>query len=200
MDKGAASEDVYFSLDDILLKKDGSVIFVGEDRRETTTSTTSTSPNTGVQSTGVRFHYTYGSIVVAEFDSNGERKWAQKIVKNQQSTDDFAFYFSYAVSMVNDNLYFVFNDNVNNLGYRGQGKVERFSPKSFKEHMMTFAKLDGQGSVTRSSLSMNRNRNLMTITPVNTQTDDHEMVVYGQHKKIYRLARLEFSPNMLAAE
>lgn len=199
MDSGKNSEDVYFSLDDILIKRDGSVIFLGEDRRETRTSTNSTSPNTGVQSTGVRFHYTYGSIVVAEFDPNGERKWAQKLVKNQQSTDDFAFYFSYSVSMVNDNLYFVFNDNVNNLGYSGQGKVERFSPKSYKEHMMTFAKLDGQGTITRSSLSMNRNRNLMTITPVNTQTDEHEMVIYGQHKKTYRLARLEFPPQYVGS-
>lgn len=66
--------------------------------------------------------------------------------------------------------------------------------------MMTFTKLDGEGKISRSSLSMNRNRNLMTITPVNTQTGDHEMVVYGQYKKKYRLAKLAFDPMMLAAD
>ncbi len=66
--------------------------------------------------------------------------------------------------------------------------------------MMTFAKLSSEGAISRSSLSMNSNRNLMTITPVSTQTGDHEMVVYGQYKKKYRLARLEFDPKMLAVE
>ncbi|MDN3690090.1 hypothetical protein [Cyclobacterium jeungdonense] len=170
--------------------------FVGDDRLETVRSSTNSSNGTS----SVSYHYTYGNIVIAEFDPNGGRKWTKKIVKNQKSSNDSGFYFSYSVSMINNNLYFIFNDNVKNLGYNGKGKVERFTPKSYKEHMMTFAKLDGEGTLSRSSLSMNRNRNLMTITPVNTQTDDHEMVVYGQHKKRYRLARLEFDPKMLAVE
>ncbi|SHM84624.1 hypothetical protein SAMN04488057_10455 [Cyclobacterium lianum] len=198
--QGKNPEDSYFFLDEIIIKNDGTVVFVGEDRQETTVSNTSASPNTGVVSTSVNHHYSYGSIVVAEFSPEGERNWAKKIVKNQKSTNDSGFYFSYSVSLINNNLYFIFNDNVKNLGYNGRGKVERFTPKSYKEHMMTFARLDGEGNVSRSSLSMNRNRNLMTITPVNTQTDEHEMVVYGQHKKKYRLARLDFDPKMLAAE
>lgn len=194
--KGKSIEDSFYLLDQIIIKSDGSVAFVGEERIENVRSTTNSSSG----ATSISYHYTYGNIVIAEFDANGSRKWSKKIVKNQQSSNDAGFFFSYSVSLVNNNLYFVFNDNVKNLGYKGQGKVERFTPKSHKEHMMTFTKLDGEGKISRSSLSMNRNRNLMTITPVNTQTGDHEMVVYGQYKKKYRLAKLAFDPMMLAAD
>ncbi|MBD3629126.1 hypothetical protein [Cyclobacterium sp.] len=198
--KGKSVEDSYFFLDEIIIKSDGSVAFVGEDRYEWVSSSTGSSAGSGMTTTSTTFHYEYGSIVIAEFDPNGTRKWAKKIVKNQKSTGDEGFFFSYSVSMINNNLYFVFNDNVKNLGYNGKGKVARFTPKSYKEHMMSVATLDSNGNVSRSSLSMNSNRNLMTITPVNTQTGDFEMVVYGQYKKKYRLARLAFDPQMLAAD
>ncbi|WP_439482241.1 hypothetical protein [Cyclobacterium plantarum] len=198
--KGKSVEDSYFFLDEIIVKSDGSVAFVGEDRHEWVTSSTGSATGSGIHTTTNTFHYDYGSIVIAEFDPNGTRKWAKKIVKNQVSTGDEGFFFSYSVSMINNNLYFVFNDNVKNLGYNGKGKVARFTPKSYKEHMMSVATLDSKGAVSRSSLSINSNRNLMTITPVNTQTGDFEMVVYGQYKKKYRLARLAFDPQMLAAD
>lgn len=198
LDQGKKVEDSYFFLDRIFVRNDGSVTFVGEDRQGIGTSSRSKSANSRVRSE-VNFHCYYGSIVLVDFSPNGERKWAEKIAKHQQSSNDFGGYFSYSVSMINDNLYFVFNDNVNNSGYNG-GKVERFSPRGFKEHMMTFARVNRAGTIERSSFATKHNRNMMTITSVNTQTDDYEMVVYGQHKKKYRLARLEFDPKVLAAE
>jgi len=66
--------------------------------------------------------------------------------------------------------------------------------------MITLVKLDKEGTITRSSLSVHNNRNLMIITPANTQTGNHEMVVYSLHKKKYRPAKLTFDPGMMALE
>jgi hypothetical protein len=54
--------------------------------------------------------------------------------------------------------------------------------------MMAIVKLDNMGNITRNSLSLYNNRNLMTTTPVNTQTGNHEMLIYGQYNKKYKLA------------
>ncbi|WP_114749328.1 hypothetical protein [Pleomorphovibrio marinus] len=197
LSKGKGVEDSFFQLDQILLKEDGAIAFVGEDRLENVVRSGIGSGTAG-PSGSPKHQYRYGNIIVAEFDSNGNRKWAKKVVKDQQSADDAGFFFSYSVSMINNNLYFIYNDHIKNVAYKGQGKVERFNPKKPKEQVMAFVKVDSQGNINRSALSMYNNRNLMTITPVNSQVGYHEMVVYGMHKKKYRLARLAFDPNLVA--
>jgi hypothetical protein len=197
LSKGKGVEDSFFQLDNIFIKDDGSIVFVGEDRLDyVITSREVGGPK--VMSSSSSYKYRYGNIIVAEFDPNGQRNWAKKILKDQQSADDAGFYFSYSVSMINNNLYFIYNDHIKNVAYKGQGKVERFNPKKPKEQIMAFVKVDAEGYLERSFLSMYNNRNLMTITPVNTQVGYHEMVVYGMHKKKYRLARLSFDPNLVA--
>lgn len=212
LDKGKSVEDASFFLDEIIIKEDGSVALIGEERdsqfRSFQTSNAvpnrhipTESRNPGLNNNSMNLPvYEFRSIVVAEFDANGKRKWATKIVKDQYSRSDDGIYFSYSVSMINNNLYFIFNDNLKNLGYNGNGKVERFTPIQMKDQMISLVKLDKEGSITRSALSVQNDNNLMTITPVNTQTGPHEMVIYGLRKKTYRLAKLTFDPNMMASE
>lgn len=197
--KGRNTEDAYFHLDEIMIKDNGAIVFVGEDRLETTSIKNRDFNNPGVGSSTSTSHR-YGNIVVAEFEPNGERKWIQKVLKDQRSRDDGGFFFSYSVSMINDNLYFIFNDNIKNLAYKGHGKVVPFNPKKPKQQIMAFVKVDGEGKMERSFLSMYRERSLMTIIPMNTKVGYHEMVVYGLNKKKYRLAKLAFDPNLVAEQ
>jgi len=125
-----------FFPDEIIIKEDGSAVLIGEERNSQfkgfqTSSiiacpdiipTQRANPALNNKSTQLPI-YDFRSIVVAEFDASGKRKWSTKIVKDQYSKSDDGIYFSYSVTRhdgnrLSKNLAFDFQKKGEEISYR----------------------------------------------------------------------------------
>jgi hypothetical protein len=187
---GRRLEDSMYHLDEILFKDDGSVILVGEERAAFRIS----------NATSIKTGNVLGSISIVEFDAEVNRKWSKKVVKHQRSSSVAAYYFSYSIDLIDNNLLFIFNDHKKNLSYEGQGSVEEYDPNTAKTHLIMLIKVDERGNMIRKSLSLAEDQRLKTLPRVNRQVGAHEILIYGEHRKNYRLGKLVFDPGMMATE
>jgi hypothetical protein len=115
---------------DIIVKEDGGFIVIVEPfYTEMESSYTKTASNTVYS--GYYSSYRYLDIVSLNMTSNGEIIWNKGILKFQVTSNDRGVYSSYSFSNTTNNLYFIFNDNIDNLnkkkfnikyGYTGNNK------------------------------------------------------------------------------
>jgi len=96
------------------------------------------------------------------------------------------------MAVVDDKLYFVFNDNPKNLFYKGSGKIYNFNKS--KESLVVMVELDAQGKQSREALFSVKESDILTRPMVCEQISKDELVLFGQRKKTHRFAKLTFKP------
>ena len=175
-----------YDLDKIILREDGGAVLIGEQYYIRVVTNYSSNGNRSRT-----YHYIYNDIIAVNMAPNGEIDWTEKIAKRQSSTNDGGFYSSYAISVVQDNLYFIFNDNPKNLFYKGKGKVENYRPKS-KESLVVLVELDRNGKQTREALFSAKEAEIRTRPKVCEQISRDELVLFGQKGKAHRFAKVKF--------
>jgi hypothetical protein len=187
--KGKDVEMYEYDLDDIILKEDGGAILIGEQYFVNAVTSTSTDSN-GNTRTSTTYYYHYNDIIIINIAPDGSIVWTEKIGKVQITTNDHGFFSSYALSVVKDKLYFVFNDNSKNLFYTGEGKL--YNIKRGKESLVVLVTLDSEGNQKREALFSMREADILTRPKVCEQISATEMVVFGQYKKSHRLGKITF--------
>lgn len=188
-EKGKDVELYRYVLDDIILREDGGAVLVGEQYYVTVSTTTTTNSN-GSTSTTTTYHYYYNDIIVTNISPKGEIDWASKIAKYQHSTNDGGFYSSYALSIVEDKLYFIFNDNAKNLKYDGKGAPYNFTRG--RESIVMLVEVDSDGEQSREALTSLSDSGMLTRPKVCRQISDNEMIIYGMRGKKYKLGKVTF--------
>lgn len=187
--KGKSTELYQYNLDNIIIKDDGGAMLIGEQYYVRTTTMKSTDAN-GMTSTRTMTYYTYKDIIIINMSPDGKIEWTEKIAKKQISVNDGGFFSSYALSVVKDKLYFVFNDTPRNLLYKGEGQVYNFNLG--RESIVVLVTLDSQGKQVKEALFASRDANILTRPLVCEQISDNEMVLFGQRKKVQRFAKVSF--------
>ncbi len=183
--KGKNAELYNYDLDNIVLREDGGAILTAEQFYVVVTTTTTN----GVTITTT--HYCYNDIIVVNINPLGNIDWAQKIPKRQISTNDGGFFSSYAMSVVGDKLYFVFNDNPKNLVSKpGKTYAVNFRKKSA---IVAMVELDARGHQKKEALFMRYDSKVLTRPKVCEQISDHEMVIFGQFKNSQKLGKILFT-------
>jgi len=129
-------------------------------------------------------------LVVANIRPNGEIEWATRIPKNQQTRDDGGYFSSYAMSIVKDKLFFVFNDDSRNYN-RDDNKLYSFSGNT-RRTLISLAQVNRDGSLEMSPLINNEQDNLLFRPKVSRQTGKREMILFGERGKKFKLASLQF--------
>lgn len=188
-EKGKDVELFEYDLDNIIIKDDGGAILIGEQffiRVRTYTTTDSQ----GRTSTRTVYYYYYNDIIAINMSPEGNIEWTEKIAKRQVTTDDGGFFSSYALAVVGDKLYFVFNDHPENLYYKGEGKLKNFNKG--KESLVVLVELDSSGKQTREALFSSKEADILTRPKVCEQISKNEMALYGQRGKTHRFAKLNF--------
>jgi hypothetical protein len=122
--KGKNIELYEYDLDNIILRDDGGAYLIGEQFFVKVVTRTTTGSN-GHTSTSTTTYYYFNDILVINMSPSGEIEWTEKIPKRQRTTNDGGFFSSYALSVVKDKLYFVFNDHPKNLFYKA-GQTHTF--------------------------------------------------------------------------
>ncbi len=174
-----------YDIRDIILREDGGAVLVAE--QFFITQSTYTDANGNTRTT---YYYHYNDIIVVNINAEGQIEWTEKIAKRQTTGNDGGFYSSYALSVTNDKLYFIFNDNGRNLLYNGTGKVEGY--KRGKDAVVTMVDIDSDGRQNREALYITVDVKVYTRPKVCEQISDKEMIIFGQRKKIRRFGKITF--------
>ncbi len=184
--KGKNTKLFQYDLGDIILKDDGGAVLVGE-QYHVEYSQVSTGPSGGSRTIS---HYFYNDIIVVNISPEGKIEWVQKIPKRQETVNDFGFHSSYALAVVGDKLYFIFNDNPKNLYYKEGSMLYKF--KKQKESLAIVVTLDRDGTQTRQALVSSREAGVLIRAKVCKQVSENEMILFGQKGGSQRFARAIF--------
>jgi len=188
--KGEDIELYEYDLDDIIVRDDGGAVLVGEQYRYYVTTTTTTNPNGGT-STRTTSHYIYNDIIVINISPEGDIEWTSKIPKRQHSANDGGMFSSYAVTIKDDKMYFVFNDSGENLMLLPGQKVKQFDLTG-KDALITLATIDADGHVHREALLAPDKRDAILRPRECFQMEDDRMFIYASRKKEYRYGMITF--------
>jgi hypothetical protein len=110
--KGDGAQFSDLILKEIVLNKDGSIVFVGE--QDFVVYHSRGNMGMGGMSGGGYYTFHYCDMLVSKINSDGSLGWMKKITKNQVGTKGKGG-MSYKYFNANNNHYFVFLDNVKNI-------------------------------------------------------------------------------------
>jgi len=187
--KGKTVELYEFDLSDFVLRSDGGALLIGEQYYTYTRTTYHTDANGHTTST-TTYYNVYNDIIVININPDGEIEWAEKIAKHQHTMNDYGFYSSYALAVVNDKLYFIFNDNPKNIYYKSVGKPQRFTKG--KNSIVMVIEMDADGNQSRSALYRVNDDAVLTRPKVCEQIAKNEMIIFSQKRKHQRFGMVTF--------
>ena len=139
-----------------------------------------TDPKTGV--TTCTYYYHYNDIIVVSVGPDGQIEWATKIPKRQTSVNDYGYWSSYAMMIVEDKLHFIFNDTRKNLDIPKQGKYYNFSVRD-KNGVVMLATVDSEGNVERRPLIANAEITAIVRPKLCQQVNSRQMLLYAKYFK-----------------
>jgi hypothetical protein len=185
-ERGQEQELFEYDLDKLIVRSDGGALLIGE--QFVVKTVTYTTYVGGRPSTRSVTYYYYNDIIMVNVNPQGNIDWAVKVPKRQTSVNDGGFYSSYAMAINKDKIYFVFNDNPDNLDYSGVGRV---SETPARNQVVTAVSVNAKGEMKRQLLSAGAGE--VIIRPkVCEQISYSEMLLFGQRKKTQQFGKIEF--------
>ncbi|HPE46691.1 MAG TPA: hypothetical protein PK380_12545, partial [Deltaproteobacteria bacterium] len=183
LEKDAAKKDedlqMYsFELSDIVLREDGGAVFVGEQSYDIESCYTDSKGNTRCVTL-----FFNNDIVVINIDPDGEIEWARKVPKRQRITGSAA-YSSYALCVVEDKIYFVFNDSNKNFPFSEGGDFD-YAIWRGKDPMVSLVTVEYDGTKHREALLASDLQDAIISTVACRQVDDDRMFIYATRGKIF---------------
>ena len=187
-DKGEELEMNEFDMRQLLVRNDGGATLIAEQYIFYTT--TSTTYVQGKPQTTTTYHYLYNDIIAISFDAEGTLLWKTKIPKRQHTTNDGGYYSSYALAVVGDKLFFIFNDNPKNLFLPKDEAPYNFSAS--RELAVVIVEVNSKGESTKELLFTSERGDCLIRPKIAEQTDENEMIICGQRSKIFQYSKLTF--------
>jgi hypothetical protein len=182
-DKERSPELYRFSLDELILRSDGGALLVAEQfyRYERMFRYWDGTFRTD-------YFYHYNDIIVVNIKPNGEIEWATRIPKRQETINDGGYYSSYAMSIVRDKIYLIFNDNPRNFR-EGNDRLYNYNGKN---SVIALVELRKDGNYSAFPLSSARDTDVVTRPVICKQIGSRKMMVYGEWGSRYRFGVLDF--------
>ncbi len=108
--KGVTPQLYNYRMKEITVLSDGSIIGTMEQFYIRVQSDTDYRLGTSTQT----YYYYYNDIIVFKIDQQGSFSWVKKVKKSQASVNDEGSYSSFVSFVANNQIYFIFNDNLSN--------------------------------------------------------------------------------------
>ncbi|MFY0599736.1 MAG: hypothetical protein JXR03_08685 [Cyclobacteriaceae bacterium] len=187
--KGKDVELYRYDLDDIVLRSDGGAILLGEQYFVRSHTMTMSNGNGGTTTTTYIYYY-YNDIIVVSISPEGEIEWTKKVPKKQSTVNDSGLFSSYALSIVRNKLYFVFNDD-----YRNESNTEKidYAFNGTRGSIVSIVELDTEGNMKKEALLTSKDTGVMTRPKVCEQVSKNEMVLFGQRGKKQQFLKVSFN-------
>ncbi len=212
-DKKRGPELYQYALDELILRSDGGAVLIAEqffveERYDYDRANRGFGYGYGYGLYGSRFnrwnnpygfnnryqdqvyYYNYNDIIVVNIKPTGEIEWTARIPKHQETSNDGGYFSSYAMSIVRDKFYFVFNDNPKN--YDPNDKSNRLYNYNGRNSVITLAAVDKNGQVQIDPVFDNRQAGITTRPKICKQIGRNEMLIYGERGRKYRFGSLKF--------
>jgi hypothetical protein len=135
------------------------------------------------------FLFNYNDIIVVNIRPDGDIAWAARIPKSQMSRNDGGIYSSYAMSIVADKLFFIYNEDPRNLD---PNRKKTYSESPDKSSVVVLAEVNREGQVKRAPLFQNKEEGIVTRPKICRQIGRKEMAIYGENGRTYRFGSLTF--------
>jgi hypothetical protein len=190
-EKGDEPELFSFDLNELLIRQDGGATLIAEQYYMYTRTYTTYDPNTHMSTTHTDYYYNYNDILVLSFNKDGSLAWKTKIPKRQTTMNDGGYYSSYSFAMIDDKLYFIFNDNPKNLFAQPGVKPQPFLRGS-KELAVMLVQVDASGKATKELLMTTEKGDLIVRPKLCEQTAAREMLILGEKSKSYQFSKVVF--------
>ncbi len=174
-DKDVELED--YKLRSFIKKKNGGGVLLGE-QFNVVFSVNSTFPI-----------HEYRDIVVISINENGEIEWATKIAKHQFLAAD-GYFSSYQVSVVQDKLFFVFNDSPKNLTYDDTGKI--YPVSNPKDMIAVLVEVNSKGEQKKTALFSFKETKVFLRPKVSRQISKNNSLLFGESKNNSKWVNISF--------
>jgi hypothetical protein len=189
-DKGKEPELYQFRLDELLIREDGGITLIAEQYFVDVSYYTTYDPNTHMTTTHTIYYYNYNDILVMSFNKSGELDWKTKIPKRQCTVNDGGYYSSYTYSIVDDKIYFIFNDNPKNLFLKADEQPYMFN--GAKDLAVVLVEVNADGKATRELLMTTEKGDLIVRPKMCEQTGKREVLICAEKTKVYQFSKVEF--------
>ncbi len=188
-----------YRLDDLILRSDGGAVLIAEqffvyersDRYYSYYDYYYPSPFYYDPYYRRTIYYNYNDIIVVNIRPDGEIEWTAVIPKRQSTIDDGGYFSSYAMAVVRDRIFFVYNDNARNLdpARAGDGRIYNYDGRN---SVIALAEVRKDGQVLIHPLFPNRDADVITRPKVCKQIGRRQMAIFGERGRSFRFARLDF--------
>ncbi len=187
--KDKAIELYEYDLKDFILREDGGAVLVAEQYyvRVVTTTTTDSQGRTTTRTT---YHYYYNDIIVVNITPKGRIEWATKIEKNQHSVNDGGYLSSYALQVIGDQLFFIFNESART--YFEKEERKEMNRKDKKAYLTILTTVESNGEYEKEILVNVSEESTYPVPKLSGQISDNEMMLYTRKGKRRRFALATF--------
>lgn len=192
IEKGKDVELYEYDLDNIIVRDNGGALLYGEQYYVDVVTTTQTGPN-GVVTTTTNYYYNYNDIIVVSVTPDGDIEWVKKIPKRQVTANDNGFYSSYYNFIRDGKVYFLFNDNPENLLEKTEDSKKYKNFTGGKNSVVVIAELDLNGNYSKEALFKSADAEVIIRPKVCSEISKDEVVIFGQRRKTQRFAKLTFN-------
>lgn len=135
------------------------------------------------------YYYHYNDIIIVNIRPTGEIEWSARIPKRQETRNDGGYYSSYAMSIVRDKLFFIYNDNAKNFGNQ---RNNRFYSYNGGDGILALSQVSKDGEVSTFPLASNRDAGVIIRPKMSKQIGKRQMAVFGERGRGYRFGDLNF--------
>lgn len=183
-----------YNIDHFVVKSDGGAYMVAE-QYYMQVSYTSSGMGYGMGYGGfgygnsVVYNYYYNDIIVVNINPDASIQWVKKIPKYQHSQNDYGYYSSYSLNVVNDKLFFIYNDNVKNLS--GKSNFVR-NGIAGRKMVTVLATIEEDGTLKRNMMFDAKNSRIYTRPKVSMQLNPYESLFYGIRNRTYKFAKISY--------
>ena len=183
-DKDKQAELYRFSVDELVLRSDGGALLVAEQYYVYERSYRYWDGTLRYE-----YNYHYNDIIIVNIRPDGSIEWATRIPKRQETINDGGYFSSYAMSIVRDRIYFIFNDNSRNFDNDGSTRLYNFNGSN---SIITLAEVRKDGNLLMYPLFRNRAAGTITRPKICKQIGSRRMMIYGEKGRTFKFAELTF--------
>lgn len=197
--KGKGISD-QFTIRSFVRRSDGGSIIVAELAYYFVTTVT-TSDGHGGTTTRTVVHFVRNNIIAININPDGTIKWYANIPKYQYTADDNGMYSSFMFMTKGDKMYFIYNDNPDNLLPAMAGKKPKDMGNPAKATAV-LVELSEDGKFTKAALFNNKTNKVILMPSYFVQISDNELVAPAYNGGFWccisfkaatsKLARFEF--------
>ncbi|CAN5869987.1 hypothetical protein BH11BAC7_BH11BAC7_34280 [soil metagenome] len=187
VEDGPELDDYY--MDELLFNPDGSATLIAEQYTDFTNIGYYSNGYGGTYASG-HTYYHFKNILVITFNPDGSIKWKRKIQKDQTSADDGGRYSSYVFATIGDKLYFIYNDNPDNLNLMPREAIHKHVVT--KKAAVILAEIDNNGEVSKELLMNAERFELMVCPKLSEQSGEKEVLLLSENPRSHAFIKATF--------